>query len=124
MNRKKLLSIVFLTLIAGFAIGFFTAGRMAKHRINRHRNMMQDVELEKKFISEKLDLTTKQENVVFPLIDPMLRAQKVRRQEHHSEMEANHKNMLEIIRTHLDTSQMKNLKRFANKRRPPGGPPH
>lgn len=124
MRISKTILIVVSMLITGFTIGFFTAGRMARMRIDKHRNMMQNILLEKQFIAEKIDLSKSQEAEVFPTLDSMLTLQKAIRQEHHNEMKNKRKIMFESIRPHLTPDQLKNLRQFTRKQRPPQPPVH
>jgi uncharacterized protein YneF (UPF0154 family) len=119
MSTSKIILIVLSMLLSGFAIGFFTAGRMASMRINKHRDMMHNIELEKEFISRKVGLSKSQEEVFFPVLDSMLVLQKTIREEHHAAMRSARKKMFDSIRPSLSPDQLKKLTRFTNKPRPP-----
>jgi hypothetical protein len=111
-------------LITGFTIGFFTAGRMARIRINKHRKMTHDISLEKQFISKKIGLSKSQETEIFPLLDPMLTQQQAIRKEHHTAMKAERNKMFESIKPHLNPNQVQKMQQLMQKKRPPVPPHH
>jgi hypothetical protein len=119
MSTSKIILIIFSMLLSGFAIGVFTAGRMASMRINKHREMIQNIELEKEFISRKIDLTKSQEEALFPVLDSILILQKKIREEHHAAMRSARKKMFDSIRPSLSPDQLKKLTRFTDRRGPP-----
>jgi hypothetical protein len=123
MSTSKITLIVLSMLLSGFAVGFFTAGRMASIRIHEHKDMMHNIALEKEFISKKIGLTTAQKKAIFPTLDSMLVLQKNIREEHHTAMKSVRKKMFDSMRPSLTSTQLKKLTHFTNKRRPPGPPP-
>ena len=110
-------------LITGFSIGFFTAGRMSKSRIDRHRAMLENPALEKEFLAKNIGLTPEQENQLFPVMDSMLGIQRTLRTEHHDMMRNERKKMFKVLSPQLTAEQLQNIRQFNRKRNRPG-PPH
>ena len=123
MNIKKTILIVISMLITGFSIGFFTAGRMSKSRIDRHRAMIENPALEKDFLAENIGLTPEQENQLLPIMDSMLGIQRILRTEHHDMMKSERKKMFKVLSPQLTAVQRQNIQQFNRMRNLPG-PPH
>mgnify|MGYP006101002511 FL=1 len=119
MSKIKIFTVIISMLVAGFAIGFFAAGRMANKRINRHRKMLQNTELERAFISRRIGLSIVQEKTIFHQLDSMLSLQKSIRDDHHTQMKFERNKMFESIKPSLSPEQLKKLKQFNRKQRPP-----
>ncbi len=85
----------------------------------KNLNSTQNIELEKEFISRKIDLTKSQEEAFFPVLDSILILQKKIREEHHAAMRSARKKMFDSIRPSLSPDQLKKLTRFTDRRGPP-----
>jgi len=118
MGRNKIILTIIITLLAGFIIGFFTSGRLVKHRIDRKRRMMNQPGAEKEMLLRKLQLGEEQSAQISPILDSAITAQISLRKEGRKEHERSRKEMFKKIMPLLKEDQKQILRELrANKKK-------
>jgi len=120
MKFKSILAISLLVIL-GFVLGFFTAGRLAHHRIEHFRDMMNKPNQEKEHIVKRLELTNDQVTLIQPVLDSMLPQMHALRKNHTIQMDSLRKEMFDKIRPNLTPVQLKKVDRM--QQNPPFRPP-
>ncbi len=123
MNKKNTIIALISTLLIGFIFGFFLSGRLAKSRMDKVRNRMEQPNAEQQFLSRKLNLTTEQQKVIIPLLDSMLPIQNRLRKKHKKEMIGERNSMFQELKKNLTEDQKLALDKM-QKRRKKNRPPH
>lgn len=111
MNKRIWIFIIISALIGGM-VGFFTAGRVAKHRIEKLRNMSHDQRSEKIHLAEKLDLSEDQKDKVFPILDKHLPVQRKVMRKNKQTMDSLRADMFKELQPLLSEEQLNRLEKM------------
>lgn len=111
MNKTVLIFTV-TALIFGGVLGFFTAGRVAKHRIEKLRDMSHDPQSEKEHLAKRLDLSTEQKDEIFPIFDQHIPTQRAVMKKHRKEMDSLRTVMFKEMQPILTEDQLAKLARM------------
>lgn len=112
MKKRNTIIALICTLVIGLILGFFTAGRLAKNRMDKVRKRMERPRAEQEFIYEQLSITDEQKTLIKPILDSMLPIQMELRRTHRQEMIKERKAMFQAIMPHLTPAQIKEHKRL------------
>lgn len=118
MSRRVIITVV-ITLLVGMGIGFFTAGQLARKRMDRERAFMENPRSEKGRMLKNMELNEEQKPKIEPILDEFLEQVREVKLKHRNEMDTLHAEFRRSVRPHLTEKQHNRLekRRKRNKRR-------
>lgn len=110
--KKNIIITLLIGLIAGGAIGFYTAGRVAKQRIDRMRKVAHEPGAEQRWLMNKLKISEEQEEAIKPILEKELPKQRKIIKEHRIELDSMREAMFKELEPLLNQEQVSTLERM------------
>lgn len=103
--KTRAIIIIILTFVIGGGVGFFVAGRVAKHKINHIRTLSRDHKAERGHLLDKLELEGDQREQIGEILDQHILDRRDLMHMHHQQMDSIRRSMFEEIKPLLNEEQ-------------------